>query len=150
MKAVILNISIAVLSSFTMETAKAEHPESKTRRIIHVEIGEGAGPDRVQERDRRHYNHRAHHYYNRKLRERIRILESAVQQMQADIDQLFRENRELKSAHTRYACYLKTPFDGTFLGKGSSLIEARAVALNQCEQKTMSWCKESRVKCSKT
>lgn len=141
-------LSAIALSLFVQSSAgHADHP--KQRRVVHIQVGEGAGQEHLHDRDRRNYNFKAHRYYNRELRRRVRNLEEAVRQMQADIDLLLLENQKLKQANAQYACYIKTPFDGTFLGRGSTLIEATAEALNQCEQKAMSWCQERKVKCDK-
>ena len=91
------------------------------------------------------------------LRHRVHNLEVAVKQlqetvfqkMQNEINQLKQqaltkqEQKPQKNIHV----YLKTPFNGTFFGKGSTKIEAYAEVLKQCEQAGGNiHCNESKIK----
>lgn len=136
------------LSMTELSLAKSDAPH----RYIEIHIGEGAGKTIKKHEERKiihQYNHKAHDYYNRPIRERLRRLEMAVRELQGEVWELRRDNERLKAKQHRFACYIQTPFDGTFLGRGATRIEATALALNQCEAKAQSWCKEQRVKCDR-
>ncbi|MFW7380212.1 MAG: hypothetical protein ACOH5I_15470 [Oligoflexus sp.] len=138
-----------IVSLFSSSAAFAT--QNHSHRYFQIEIGDGAGskPGSIRERQYKKYDHHAHHHYNQPIRDRLRRLETAVRELQNEVWELRRENDYFKSQQHRYACYIQTPFDGTFLGRGTTRIEATALALNQCEAKAQSWCKEQRVKCEK-
>ena len=154
MKTTIWTLAIAIMSIFPTAQLDARgdhkhHNRHKNQHTVRIEIGEGEGNYRIKDIERRGFNHKAHRYYNRDLRRRLRTLEEVVNRLQDEVDDLRRENRSLRSRDANFACYIKTPFDGTFLGKGSTLIEATAQALNRCEKKATSWCNERKVKCDR-
>jgi len=147
----ILFSSIAILTFLFLGQAAFANP-SKSHHYLEIEIGEGAGPQTNVTNERhfnKQYNHNAHQYYNRPIRDRLRRLEMAMRELQKEVWDLRRENDYYKAQQHRYACYLQTPFDGTFLGRGTTRVEATALALNQCAAKAQNWCKEQRVKCEK-
>ena len=54
------------------------------------------------------------------------------------------------SAFAAYDCELKTPFNGTYIGKAPTEFEAKRTAIKECEAKVGSgsiWCEERSVKC---
>ena len=74
------------------------------------------------------------------LRFRVRRLERAVRQLQTALY----ENKEERK---QVVVYLKTPFDGTFIGKGKTRIEAIANAIINCEKGGgQGWCDERRIR----
>ena len=73
------------------------------------------------------------------LKDRIRDLEYKLQRQSLEFS---------KSKKDKIACYLKNK-DGTFMGKADTKIEAQAIAIKNCEDKSGSfWCKERNLKCS--
>lgn len=50
-----------------------------------------------------------------------------------------------------YVCAVKTPFDGSFIGKGPSQTEASYAALKSCNSSTNNgiWCREKNMVCEK-
>jgi hypothetical protein len=87
---------------------------------------------------------------NARLRERVLRLEMAVRQLQERTFSLEVTGARQAAAPTKeYACYIKTTFNGTVMGKGASEAEARAGALKACDDKDGGFsCEESKIKCS--
>ncbi|MFY7929354.1 MAG: hypothetical protein ACOVS5_10835 [Oligoflexus sp.] len=121
--------------------------------FIPLTIGEGGEELRVNERSYHPYpgyNQDAHRYYNRQLRDRIRTLEIAVRQLQEEVIRLrLQRDNDPNLRKNSYTCFIPTPFDGSFYGKGETKLEAKAKALNECEKKNRSFCQESKVVCEK-
>lgn len=89
---------------------------------------------------------------DRELRERIRILELAVRQLQDEIYRLRiagRINVIETGRRISYSCMLTTPFGGTFYGKGETMLEAKAKSLNACERGEKGFCRDEKVLCEK-
>ena len=132
--------------------------------FIQIKVGSGAEDDRslnlsnepgtLRSKVRRYpdYNTDAHAYYDRELRERIRLLEIAVRQLQNEVYRL-RTQRSVTTIEKRrrlfYACMLTTPFGGTFHGKGETMLEAKAKSLNACEKDEKGFCREEKVVCER-
>ncbi len=132
--------------------------------FVQINVGPGAEedqylnlskePDTLRSKVRRYpdYNADAHAYYDRDMRERIRLLEIAVRQLQSEVYRL-RTQRSVTTIETRrrpsYACMLSTAFGGTFHGKGDTMLEAKAKSLNACEKREKGFCREEKVVCEK-
>ena len=91
---------------------------------------------------------KARHYrkVNKKLRKRILQLERAMLEMQDEMQNVHRilASRQVLQSYT---CYINTSFKGTHYAKGSSLVEARALALKKCEKTGSFSCKPKNVVC---
>lgn len=87
---------------------------------------------------------------NARLRERVLRLEMAVRQLQERTFSLeVTGARQAAAPAKEHACYIKTTFKGTVMGKGASEAEARAGALKACDDKDGGFsCEENNVKCS--
>lgn len=87
----------------------------------------------------------------RELRQRVEMLERAVEQLQRKVFDLQRtpDYREPDYRGKMNTCYLKTPFDGTFMATEPTETAARARALGKCNEKLKGsiFCKESELKC---
>ncbi len=123
-----------------------------------ITVGDGAedGEISITQRNMKNYpgfNYEAHQYYNRELRERVRLLEAAVRQLQEEVYRL--KNSDTPTGYGRpsqrpsYTCFLNTPFDGSFYGKGDTKLEAKAKALNDCEKKDKGYCNANQVTCER-
>lgn len=83
----------------------------------------------------------------RKMKKRLRKLERAVRQLQERVFDL-EDAQKNKKPEKNYTCYINTPFDGTFIGKGTSQVEARGQAMQKCMGKAGStFCSERNLKC---
>lgn len=85
---------------------------------------------------------------SRSMAIRLRRLESAVRELQNRVYELEDEGRGREV--TVHTCSLPTSFEGTFIGKGSTRVEARANAVNACERGGGFPCSESRIKACET
>jgi hypothetical protein len=119
-------------------------------------VGEGADDENSATALQRHsksypgFNYEAHRYHTRELRERIRLLESAVRQLQEEVYRLKTQDNEYGSnRRPGFTCFLNTPFNGTFYGKGETKLEAKAKTLNECEKKDKGYCNANQVSCEK-
>ncbi|MGC6366970.1 MAG: hypothetical protein ACON35_03125 [Candidatus Marinamargulisbacteria bacterium] len=90
---------------------------------------------------------------NESINQRINQLERAVIQLQQKVFGLQLENERLLQLNSdsnkqkEYTYYIKTPFDGTFYGTGTSHSEAKAKALQNCEKKSEPiFCNENNLK----
>ncbi|RYZ98644.1 MAG: hypothetical protein EOP11_20370 [Proteobacteria bacterium] len=86
------------------------------------------------------------------MRSRIEMLERAVEQLQRKVFDLQRgpDFREPDYRVKMTTCYLKTPFDGTFMATEPTETAARAKALTKCNGKlngSSIFCKEEALKC---
>lgn len=111
---------------------------------IHVEVGPDILPqEQIYLRDR---DYKKRYYRNLKeQRQRIRVLEQAVLQLQSEIS-LLRQDRQVAEV-PRHVCYLSTMMQGTFIGKGFSLTEARAETIKACQGSGSLSCNERQLKC---
>lgn len=82
------------------------------------------------------------------LTKRVRMLEEAVRDLQAQVYDLRDEPRRERTV-TTVVCSLSTPFNGTFIGKASSQTEAEALANRNCEKSGASFCYSYKPKCEK-
>jgi hypothetical protein len=82
---------------------------------------------------------------NEAIEQRLRNLEAAVRDLQDQVYDLRmpRQGRVVTSV----VCSLKTAFDGTFVGKASTKIEAEAIARNKCEAARASFCNSTKFNC---
>ncbi len=87
-------------------------------------------------------------HQNLLLRERLKVLELAVVQLQHIISQS-RLGRDVSIAH--YTCMLRTSFNGTFKGRGETKVEAIADTLQKCDATGANaiWCDANDVKCER-
>ena len=74
---------------------------------------------------------------------RIKLLEEAVRDLQAQVYDL-RDSRQVEKINI---CVLKTNFDGSFIGRAPTQIEAEAIARNNCTKVNASFCSSTPVKC---
>ncbi len=135
--------------------AKDSSQQLNTQSFQPITIGEGADEDDniTIQRNMKNYpgfNYEAHRYYNRELRERIRLLESAVRQLQEEVYRLKMQDGGYSNHRPQYTCFLNTPFNGSFYGKGYTKLEAKAKTLNECEKKDKGYCNANQVNCEKT
>jgi hypothetical protein len=96
---------------------------------------------------------------DRELRSRIADLERAVDQLQRKVFELQMGKDYDRPSFTwpgnsyrpvkDITCYLKTPFDGTFMATQSTETAARARTLDKCTSKLNNsvFCKEDNIKC---
>lgn len=86
----------------------------------------------------------------RDLNLRIRLLEEAVRDLQAQVYDL-RDSEPRTRIVTTHVCTMNTTFNGTFIGKATTKIEAEANARNNCtRQGRESFCASNRVICDVT
>jgi hypothetical protein len=76
---------------------------------------------------------------------RIRMLEEAVRDLQYQVYDL-RDQPQTTVVRTN-VCSLKTSFDGTFIGKAATRVEAEADARNKCERARAGFCGSTKVNC---
>ena len=78
---------------------------------------------------------------------RIRLLEEAVRDLQAQVYDL-RDAEPRTRIVTTHVCSMTTTFNGTFIGKAQSRIEAEAITRQNCQrQGRESFCASNRVTC---
>lgn len=77
---------------------------------------------------------------------RIRLLEEAVRDLQAQVYDL-RDAEPRTRIVTSFVCSMNTSFNGTFVGKGASKIEAEALTRQKCNQSREAFCSSNRVNC---
>lgn len=77
---------------------------------------------------------------------RIRMLEEAVRDLQAQVYDL-RDAEPRTRIVTTHVCSMTTTFNGTFIGKASTKIEAEAVTRQQCSRSREAFCASNRVSC---
>lgn len=109
--------------------------------VVRIEISHDGDDDLVVGNQVEH-----HRKQNKRLRARIRRLEQAVAQLQAQVFHL--RPTSVQVAVTEFTCYINTPFNGTAYGKGGSKAEATAKALSACEAKGGGMaCSDRHVRC---
>lgn len=77
---------------------------------------------------------------------RIRMLEEAVRDLQAQVYDL-RDAEPRTRIVTTNVCSMTTTFNGTFIGKASTKIEAEAITRQNCSRSRESFCASNRVNC---
>lgn len=82
------------------------------------------------------------------LTKRVRMLEEAVRDLQAQVYDLRDEPRRERTV-TTVVCAMTTSFNGTFIGKASSQTEAEANVRRNCEKAGVSFCYSYTPKCEK-
>ncbi len=90
---------------------------------------------------------------NESLRHRAEALESEVLRLRSDLQRVsFNQPDSGQCAQRRekeVVCGMKTPFNGTFIGRADTKIEALAQALQRCEQSGAGLCSEKNAQCEK-
>lgn len=87
---------------------------------------------------------------DRDLVNRVRRLEQAVMDLQDRIYDLEANDRPITRAVNVYVCSMTTSFDGTFVGKASTKIEAEAITRSKCTQARAAFCGSNTVQCERT
>ena len=82
---------------------------------------------------------------NQDAHRRIQRLEEAVRDLQDMVYDLQDDRRD--RIISEHVCVLKTNFDGSFIGKGSTRIEAEANAVRACKKADVSFCERSKQIC---
>lgn len=127
-----MKLLFGLLLVATTLTATAQSRDRETGRI---ELRDGNTTVRISVNERRDLNLR------------VRMLEEAVRDLQAQVYDLRDQprSRVVKSV----VCALKTNFDGTFIGKASTRLEAEAIARSKCRDADASFCSTTEVQCEK-
>lgn len=134
MKKIILTFLLVASSLVSAQSLPAEK---------RVSIGKGLSTIQIQ------VNGRSNSFYDQEMR--IRWLEEAVRDLQNQVFNLnFQQQIPQTKVITTYVCSLTTNFDGTFMGKAKSQVEASAIALQNCEKARASFCSRVPIKCDKT
>lgn len=87
---------------------------------------------------------------SRQMARRITRLERAVRELQNRVYELEDDSAPARREITVYTCTLPTSFDGTFIGKGKTAAEARAIAVNKCEKGGGFPCSDNHIKSCET
>lgn len=82
---------------------------------------------------------------NQDVHRRIQRLEEAVRDLQDMVYDLQDDQRE--RVVREHVCVLKTTFDGSFIGKGSTRVEAQANAVTACKRGRGSFCERTEQTC---
>ena len=82
---------------------------------------------------------------NQDLHKRIQRLEEAVRDLQDMVYDLQDDRRD--RVVREHVCVLKTSFDGSFIGRGSTKIEAEANAVSACKRSRASFCESVKQTC---
>jgi hypothetical protein len=77
---------------------------------------------------------------------RIRMLEEAVRDLQAQVYDL-RDAEPRTRVVTTHVCSMTTTFNGSFIGKASTRIEAEAITRQNCTRTRESFCASNSVRC---
>ncbi len=83
---------------------------------------------------------------SRSQSQRIARLERAVRELQNRVYDLEDSSRPSGREVTTYTCTLPTSFNGVFIGKASTVAEARAMASNNCSASGAMFCDDHRIK----
>jgi hypothetical protein len=83
---------------------------------------------------------------NDQLHYRVRLLEEAVRDLQAQVYDL-RDSEQRTRIVKSFVCSMVTSFNGTFIGKASSKIEAEAITRQKCGEARVIYCSSNVVKC---
>jgi hypothetical protein len=75
---------------------------------------------------------------------RVRLLEEAVRDLQAQVYDLQDQPRRVSTIHV---CALKTSWNGTLIGKASTKLEADADVRNKCNKAGLFFCDSAPVTC---
>jgi hypothetical protein len=79
------------------------------------------------------------------VHQRLRLLEEAVRDLQDQVFDL--RDRPRREARSMVVCSLKTTFEGTFIGKAPTKLEAEAEVRNKCEDARAAFCSSAKVVC---
>lgn len=82
---------------------------------------------------------------NQDAHKRIQRLEEAVRDLQDMVYDLQDDRRD--RVINEHVCVLKTNFDGSFIGKGSTKIEAEANAVAACRRGGAAFCERTKQNC---
>lgn len=85
---------------------------------------------------------------NQDTHRRIQRLEEAVRDLQDMVYDLQDDRRD--RVITEYVCVIKTNFDGSFVGRGPTKIEAQANAVAACKKGRASFCESTQQSCEVT
>jgi hypothetical protein len=83
---------------------------------------------------------------NDQLQYRVRLLEEAVRDLQAQVYDL-RDSEQRTRIIKTFVCSMVTPFNGTFIGKASTKTEAEAITRQKCSIARVSFCSSNVVNC---
>jgi hypothetical protein len=127
----LLTIALALTMTGTV-TASTSTITIKKKSYVPIELGKEEhihiAPKRL---NNNRYDLDIHFYANRKLRKRVRQLERAMLEMQEEMHEMHHRLNQMQTSGKAFACFIKTSFSGTHMGKGYSLAEAKAVTLQK-------------------
>lgn len=124
-------LALVVLSITVSSFAQTRTSSSRTR----IDLGGGRSTVRIDLGTRTDLDQNA----------RIRMLEEAVRDLQYQVYDL--RDQPQTTVVRMNVCSLQTSFDGVFVGRASSRVEAEAIARNNCERGRGSFCSSARVNC---
>lgn len=127
-----MKLLFGLLLVATTLTATAQTRNRDTGRI---ELGDGNTTVRISVNERQDLNLR------------VRMLEEAVRDLQAQVYDLRDQPRS--RVVSSMVCALRTNFDGTFIGKASTRLEAESIARSKCKDARASFCSSTEVQCEK-
>lgn len=81
----------------------------------------------------------------RQLSKRVLQLERAVRELQNRVYDIEEDSRPSYREVKVVTCVLPTSFNGTFIGKASTEVEARALAVNNCKKGRGSFCNDNSI-----
>ncbi|WPU64733.1 hypothetical protein [Peredibacter starrii] len=76
---------------------------------------------------------------------RVRRLEQAVRDLQDKVYELQANSAPRTRIVTTHVCSVTTNFDGTFVGKASTRVEAEALARQKCQNQRVAFCTNANV-----
>lgn len=130
-----MKVLLALMMIMTCLTASAQSRRSEGR----IDLRNGDSTVRISIG-----NDRADNYL---LARRVRLLEEAVRDLQDQVYDLRENDVPRERSEKVVVCSLQTNFDGTFIGKASTRLEAEALARNNCQTAGASFCSSTEVKC---
>ena len=83
---------------------------------------------------------------SRNMNRRMVQLERAVRELQNRVYDLEDDSRSQTREVRIFTCVIPTPFEGTFIGKGTTELEAKAEAAKACEKSGSLSCNINRIK----
>lgn len=122
--------SLLILLALTLTTSAFARDNNRDGRmgtnnggtIIRIEVGSERDSD------------------SRAVMRRMMQLERAVRELQNRVYDLEDDARPQTREQKIVTCALKSSFNGTFIGKASTQIEAQSIAIQQCERAKASFC----------
>lgn len=128
MKKTMMIVFALMMTAMSLSAVARDYRDSRDDRpVVRISVGQ----DRNQDTHRR----------IQRLEEAVRDLQDMVYDLQDD-----RRDRVI----TEHVCALKTNFQGTFIGKGSTKTEAQANAVNACKRSGAAFCESTQQQCEKT